>query len=69
MVQVKFGLGHYINIERASGSSLIETTMALIAAILLITVILALFGAAAQRWGVDTREDRIDSQTPRAGMR
>jgi hypothetical protein len=43
--------------------------MALIATILIITVILALFGAAAQRWGVDTREDRIDSQTPRAGMR
>ncbi len=43
--------------------------MALITAVLVAAVILALFGALAQRWGVDTRDDRVDSQTPRAGMR
>lgn len=43
--------------------------MALIAGIIIITAILALFGALAQRWGVDSRDSRVDSHTPRAGMR
>jgi hypothetical protein len=43
--------------------------MALITGIIIVVVILALFGALAQRWGVDSRDGRIDSYTPRAGMR
>ena len=43
--------------------------MALIVGIILISAILALFGALAQRWGVDSRDSRVDSYTPRAGMR
>ena len=47
--------------------------MALIAGIILIAAILALFGALALRWGtdsrVDSRVDYIDSYTHRVGMR
>jgi hypothetical protein len=43
--------------------------MALIAGIMLIAVILALFGALAQRWGTDSRVDHIDTYTHRVGMR
>ncbi|HLY15342.1 MAG TPA: hypothetical protein VKR24_13420 [Candidatus Limnocylindrales bacterium] len=43
--------------------------MALIAGILIIAAILALFGALALRWGADTRTDYVDSYTYRAGMR
>jgi hypothetical protein len=43
--------------------------MALIAGIFIVFAILTLFGALAQRWGVDSRDSRIDSYTPRAGMR
>ena len=42
--------------------------MGLIATILIITVILALFGAAAQRWGVDSREGSLDTNAPRPGL-
>jgi hypothetical protein len=43
--------------------------MALIAGLFIITVILALFGALAQRWGVDTREGFIDPSLSRTWMR
>ena len=43
--------------------------MALLAGIIIVVVILTLFGALAQRWGVDSRDSRVDSYTPRAGMR
>lgn len=43
--------------------------MALIAGIITIAAILALFGALAQRWGVDSREDFVDSYIPRLGIR
>jgi hypothetical protein len=43
--------------------------MALIAGIFIIAAILALFGALAQRWGADSREDFVDSYIPRVGMR
>jgi len=35
--------------------------MALIASVLIITVILALFGLAAHAWGVDSREDSANT--------
>jgi hypothetical protein len=45
--------------------------MALIAGIVIVVAILTLFGALALRWGVDSRDSRVDSYTPttRAGMR
>ena len=43
--------------------------MALFAGIILIALILALFGVLAQRWGIDSRVDYIDTHTNRAGMR
>ena len=43
--------------------------MALIAGIVIITSILALIGALAQRWGEDTREDFTDSNLSRTWMR
>ena len=45
--------------------------MALIASVIIITVILALIGAAAQTWGVDSREDAsntLDTYRPYLGI-
>jgi len=36
---------------------------------LIVFVILALLGAAAQTWGVDTRDYHVDTYIPRAGVR
>ena len=46
-----------------------RNTMALIASLILITAIVALFGAAAQAWGVDSRQDSHDTYSPHAGLR
>ena len=43
--------------------------MAFIAGTLIIFIILALLGAAAQSWGADTRDYYLDTYVPRAGVR
>lgn len=42
--------------------------MALIASIIIISTILALLAAAAQRWGVDSREMTVDTDRPYLGI-
>ena len=43
--------------------------MEFIAFTVIVFVILALLGAAAQTWGVDTRDYHVDTYIPRAGVR
>jgi preprotein translocase subunit SecG len=71
MVQVLFGLGHYIKIIVAcvSRDPLSRTAMALIVGFLIVAVILALLGSAAQAWGVDSRDDSVDSNAPQRALR
>jgi hypothetical protein len=45
-----------------------RNTMALIASLIIITAIVALFAAAAQAWGVDSRQDSHDPYTQHAGL-
>jgi len=70
MVQVLFGLVHYINIERNIRTRpLSRTLMALIFGIFIIVIILALLAGAAQAWGVDSREDSLDSHASQRALR
>jgi hypothetical protein len=43
--------------------------MLLIASLIIIVAIVALFDVAAQAWGVDSRQDTNDTNAPRAGIR
>jgi hypothetical protein len=43
--------------------------MALIFGIFIIVTILALLGSAAQAWGVDSREDSLDSHASQRALR
>jgi hypothetical protein len=43
--------------------------MALIFGIFIIVTIVALLGSAAQAWGVDSREDSVDSHASQRALR
>ena len=43
--------------------------MFLIASLIAIVAIVALFDVAAQAWGVDSRQDSNDTYAPHAGLR
>ena len=43
--------------------------MFLIASLIIIVAIVALFGVAAQAWGVDSRQDTNDTNAPHVGIR
>ena len=42
--------------------------MFLIASLIIIVAIVALFDVAAQAWGADSRQDTNDTYTPHAGI-